>query len=75
MHDHLFRFSLAIVLAKLAFLAIVFGGAGWPAWVLGLETAFVLALGAAGLVLAWRGRREARWEGVLPLRREGAARG
>lgn len=65
MHEHLFRFSLAIVASKLAFLAIVFNGGGWPGWVLGAEAALILGLGAAGLVLAHRARREARWDGVL----------
>jgi len=66
MHEHLYRFSLAIVASKLAFLAIVFSGAGgWPGWVLAAEGALMLGLGVAGLVLARRARRDARWEGVL----------
>ena len=65
MHEHLFRFSLAIVFSKLAFLAIAFQGDGWPSWVLALEAAMILGLGAAGLVLAFRARRDARWEGML----------
>ena len=65
MHEYLFRFSLAIVMSKLAFLAIVFNGAPWPSWVLAAEAFMILGLGAAGLVLAWRARREARWDGAL----------
>lgn len=64
MHEQLYRFSLAIVLSKLAFLAIAFNGAGWPGWVLAAEAAMILGLGVAGLVLASRARRDARWEGV-----------
>jgi hypothetical protein len=67
MHEHLYRFFLAIVASKLAFLAIVFnGGSGsWPGWVLAVEAVLILWLGVTGLVLAHRARREARWEGVL----------
>ena len=64
MHEYLFRFSLAIVFSKLAFLAIAFQGTGLPSWVLALEAAMILGLGAAGLVLAYLARRDARWEGV-----------
>ena len=71
MHDHFFRFFVAIVLAKLAFLLIAFGGAAWPGWALALEAVTILGLAGAGVVLALRARREARWEGVLPLRRGG----
>lgn len=66
MYEHLFRFFLAIVAAKLGFLALAFGPSGWPAWALALETVLVLALGAWGGALAWQARREARWDGVLP---------
>ena len=61
------------LLAKIALLglAVLDPADALTPWALVAETLQVLALAAAGAILLREARREARWNGALPLRQEG----
>lgn len=63
----------AVLLAKLTLLALALldPADALTSFAFGAESLQVLALAAAGAILLREARREARWNGALPLRQEG----